>query len=92
MENKLEKVKKELSQSFPHAKIEYRSSDDLHKFQLEFAHYTQWLYIGSETVEDSSDTELINLLNNYQVVKNFKDNPHSKDILLTKQGANESTI
>jgi|GEM_PF-6254434 len=89
MKEKLEAINNELLKSFPNAKIEYRYFDDMHKFRLDFEHHTQWLYLGRETVEDNTIIELLNLLDIYQVIKAFKNNPRSKKILLTRQVASE---
>lgn len=88
----MDSIRQELLKSFPNAKIDYQYSNDLHKLQLYFEHFTQTLILERKTVEESTPMELLNLLNIYQIIKNFKDNPKPKQILLTRKGSKEKSI
>ena len=92
MQEKLEAVRVELQEAFPDATLEYRFSDDLHKFRINFTTHTHWLIIGSETVEDCDVDKLRNLLSVYQVVQALKASQFSRCIVLTRQSATDQPI
>lgn len=92
MKQKVEAVKVELQRVFPDAALEYRFSEDLHKFRINIGMGAHWVIIGRETLDDHDIEGLRSLLNDYEVLRTLKESSFSRRILLTRQGATDQPI
>ena len=89
MEDKIEAILNILKNDFSGGNVTYHFANEYHKFRIEEAKLTYWLYMDRDFVDDSDKIGLVEMISTYRIIDEFKSSQKSLWLYLHDSGVRE---